>query len=97
MPFDGQRLKEKREAAELSQEKLAEKLNIHPTTLSGWETGRHQPKLAEVIAVCNYFNCTTDELLGRTGIHYGGTDAPYGLNMMSIFLPRNYEKQRISV
>lgn len=38
-----QNLKKYRENANLTQSELAEKLNVNPVTVSGWETGRKEP------------------------------------------------------
>lgn len=58
------RIKEARLAANLTQKELAEKLGITDATLSGYETGAHDPKsnrLAEIAKICN---TTVDFLLG---------------------------------
>ena len=58
------RIKEARLAANLTQKELAEKLGITDATLSGYETGAHDPKsnrLAEIAKICN---TTVDYLLG---------------------------------
>jgi len=39
----GQQLKNRRLTLKLTVKKCAEKLNIDPKTLQGWETGSHQP------------------------------------------------------
>jgi DNA-binding transcriptional regulator YiaG len=39
-----ERLAWERKALGLSQRRMAEKLGVDPTTLMGWEGGRHQPK-----------------------------------------------------
>jgi len=58
------RIKEARLTANLTQKELAEKLGITDATLSGYETGAHDPKsnrLAEIAKICN---TTVDFLLG---------------------------------
>lgn len=59
------KIKEARERAGLTQSQLADKLGISFATLSGYETGRHDPRsdtLAEIARICR---TTTDYLLGR--------------------------------
>jgi transcriptional regulator with XRE-family HTH domain len=41
-------LAEHRRAARINQEVLARRLHVHQVTVSGWETGRHEPTLAEL-------------------------------------------------
>ena len=58
------RIKEARIAAGLTQEQLSEKLGIKGATLSGYETGSHDPKsntLTEIARICG---TTVDYLLG---------------------------------
>jgi len=47
-----ERIKDFRRVRELSRKKLADQLGIDPSTLEGWETGKHQPtkKLLDKIA-----------------------------------------------
>lgn len=59
------RIKEARERVGMTQAQLADKLGISFATLSGYETGRHDPRsdtLAEIARICR---TTTDYLLGR--------------------------------
>ena len=58
------RIKEARVAAQLTQKQLADMLGIKDATLSGYETGAHDPKsnmLADIARICN---TTVDYLLG---------------------------------
>lgn len=58
------RIREARQAANLTQRQLADLLGIKDATLSGYETGAHDPKsnmLAEIARICNV---TVDYLLG---------------------------------
>jgi transcriptional regulator with XRE-family HTH domain len=57
------RIKEAREAAGLSQAQLAEYLGINATTLSGYETGRHDPKSDTLIMIAKVCCTTVDYLL----------------------------------
>ena len=61
----GRQIKLLREAAGLSQYGLSKMINIHPTTISQWETGNRVPDLEMVKTVAQYFNVTTDFLMGK--------------------------------
>lgn len=52
----------------MSQDELAEKLEVTRQSISLWETGQTQPSLENVVALANLFNISTDELLtdGKT-------------------------------
>ena len=60
----GLRIKQLRKDMNLSQIDLAKKLNISNTTLSQYETGQRIPSDDIKIQLANFFDCTTDYLLG---------------------------------
>lgn len=47
----------------LSQEALAEKLNMSRQAISKWESGNSYPDMNTMLKVCDILNCTLDELL----------------------------------
>ena len=59
----GQRLIELRKAKHLSQEEVAEKLNVTRQTISKWETDQSSPEFDKIIPLCELFEISTDELL----------------------------------
>ena len=58
------RLKGLRENAGLSQKLFAEQMGISPSTVGMWESGRREPNFATTSKLANFFNVTTDYLLG---------------------------------
>lgn len=46
----------------MTQEDLAEKMNVSRQTVSKWELQTAQPELDKAIELCNFFNCTMDNL-----------------------------------
>lgn len=46
----------------MTQEVLAEKLNVSRQTVSKWEMDTAQPEMDKAIALCGIFGCTLDEL-----------------------------------
>lgn len=56
-------LKNKRKEFGLTQEALAEKLNVSRTTISSWETGRTYPDLDRVVELSEFFDVSLDYLL----------------------------------
>lgn len=54
-----------RKAKGLSQEELAEVLNVSRQTISKWETGQSQPDLDKLLPLCELFEISSDELLGK--------------------------------
>ena len=61
------KLKELREYAHLTQKQLAEKIGNVQRNISNWENGTSEPDLSTVIKLAEFFNVTTDELLGKEG------------------------------
>ena len=60
------RLKNLRLENKMTQDQLAQKLNIGRTTISGYEKGSIKPSHEILIELCKIFDCTTDYLLGET-------------------------------
>lgn len=59
---------EMRKAQGLSQEQLAEKLNVSRQSVSKWESGEAIPELERLIAMSKIFNVTTDYLLKESDV-----------------------------
>ena len=60
------KLKELRIEKKLTQKELAQMLSITIPTLSHWECAYQEPSYDDLISICNFFNVSTDYLLGRT-------------------------------
>ncbi len=60
----GQKLKELRVDANLSQRKLGEILGVCNQTVSFWENGSREPDLNTLLVIANFFEVSTDFLLG---------------------------------
>ncbi len=59
------RLKYYREKSNLSQAELSKKLNMSQQAISAYENGTREPDIKTIDIICNFFNITSDELLGR--------------------------------
>lgn len=81
MPSFGEVLCELREDLGFTQKQLAVKLNLSPTTISSYETGKIIPPPDKLVAIADFFGVTTDYLLGRS---------PYNINP-SIFNEKLYQ------
>ena len=58
-----EKLYELRRAAGLSQEELAEKLNVSRQAVSKWENGAAQPELSKLVELSRLYGVSVDELL----------------------------------
>lgn len=52
-----------RKIKNMSQEELAEKLSVSRQAVSKWESGNGYPETEKIIAICDIFNCSMDELV----------------------------------
>lgn len=52
-----------RKSRGLTQEQLAEKLNVSRQSVSKWESGQAIPELETIVTLCRVFDITTDYLL----------------------------------
>ena len=59
----GERLLKLRKEKNLSQEELANVLDVSRQTISKWETDQSTPDFDKIIPLCEYFGITSDELL----------------------------------
>lgn len=59
----GKRIKIARIKADLTQEQLAEKIDISPTHLSNIETGSTRVSLNTIVSIANALSVTSDDLL----------------------------------
>ncbi|MCM1360269.1 MAG: helix-turn-helix domain-containing protein [Corallococcus sp.] len=60
----GKRIKDLRRKSGKSQEELGYEVNVSRQTVSKWEIGTMQPTAENIIALCDFFNVTSEYLLG---------------------------------
>jgi transcriptional regulator with XRE-family HTH domain len=63
--YFGLNVKHLREARNIDRESFARHFNLHLSSVSHWERGKHLPKVEDVIAVAHFFDVTVDDLLLR--------------------------------
>lgn len=72
----GERIKEQREANDLTLEQLSEKVFISPDRLARFEDASQMPTLSEFCRLDDCFNCGLDYLAGRIWAFYGKSVDP---------------------
>lgn len=70
MAHIGEILAELRKDKHLLQKDLADYLNISVGTVSNYETGAHEPDFKTLCTLADFFQVSTDYLLGRTDLPY---------------------------
>lgn len=61
----GQTIRGLRKQRKISQTELAKILHVSQQTVTAWETGKAEPSSSAISSLADYFNVTTDYLLGR--------------------------------
>lgn len=64
--FEGSRLKQQRSSLHMTQESLAEKLNVHVNTIRRWEKGEQSPDAKKLDYLATALNTTVAYLSGET-------------------------------
>ncbi|MDE6419393.1 MAG: helix-turn-helix domain-containing protein [Lachnospiraceae bacterium] len=64
----GQKIRDQRKKAGLSQEQLAERLNVSRQAVTKWETNKGIPDIANLIAISEEFGLGLDELIKEDGV-----------------------------
>ena len=62
------RLRDLREDKDMNQKQMAQMLNVHQTTYSDYELGKVNIPIAVLHWLADFYNVSTDYLLGRTNV-----------------------------
>ena len=91
----GQFIKECRKEKGLTQEQLAEKLNVSPKTVSKWECGNGMPDVSLMLPLCNELGTTVNELLSGCRIASENYREKAEENLISALKERKENKKKI--
>ena len=64
----GNRIKVLREELGLKQEELAKKMSVSPSSIGMYETNKREPNNELILKLAEFFNVSTDYLLGKSDI-----------------------------
>lgn len=76
----GNRIKALREELGLKQEDLANKMLVSPSAIGMYETNKREPNNELILKLAQFFNVSTDYLLGKTDIRNPGKQIDDVLN-----------------
>ena len=76
----GTKLHQLRKLSGMTQEQLAEKLNVSRQTVSKWESGATMPDLDSIMKISRLFHVSLDELLLEGKANASGNDAAITLD-----------------
>ena len=72
----GKTILELRKAKNVTQEEMAAELGVTAAAVSKWENDYTLPDILMLCAIADYFQVTTDELLGRARENQNNTNSP---------------------
>jgi transcriptional regulator with XRE-family HTH domain len=87
------RLTQLRKELKLTQVEFAQKMGYTRTAVSAWEVGRNEPSNTEMLKIANFFNVSTDYLLGKSDIR-NNNELLFNDNKININL---YSKDYINI
>ena len=71
------KLKEIRLRHKKTQQDVADYLSVHRSTVTKWETGKHDPDKGNLLKLAAYYGVSTDELLGRDSTLHGNSETKH--------------------
>ena len=74
--MNGERLKQLRKEHKLTQTDLGNKINVTKVSISGYENGNRSPDTETLTRLADYFDVSTDYLLGRSDVRTMAGTAP---------------------
>ena len=86
----GDNLKKFRKSKRLSQEALAEKMNVSRQSVSKWKTGDAYPEMNNILELCKIFHCHINDLVNDNITDIDSLDEEIKMNVVKF----KEEKQR---
>jgi len=86
----GDNLKIIRKNKKMSQEELAEKVNVSRQSVSKWETGESYPEMNNILELCKIFNCKINDLVHTEMSDISSLDEEIIMNVVKF----NEQKQK---
>lgn len=90
----GNRILELLTESNISQKEFAQKLHIAPSTLNGYLKGHRSPDYQTLMQIADFFNVSTDYLLGRDNPHELKNDEK---NILKLYSSLNKENKKLSL
>ncbi len=78
----GENLKKLRKLKKLSQEDLAEKMQVSRQSVSKWETGDAYPEMNNILELCKIFHCHINDLVNDSIIDVDSLDEEIKMNVV---------------
>lgn len=89
------RLKNLRTSREISQKSFAKYLGVSQQTVASWEVGRTEPSNEILKNIADYFDVSTDYLLGRDNVKQNAPLSNEQMKLLTGFNALNDESKRL--
>ena len=86
----GDNLRQIRKSKKMSQEQLAEKVNVTRQSVSKWENGESYPEMNNILELCKIFNCKLNDLVHTDMTDISSLDEEIVMNVVKF----NEKKQK---
>ena len=86
----GDNLRQIRKSKKMSQEQLAEKVNVTRQSVSKWENGESYPEMNNILELCKIFNCKLNDLVHNDMTDITSLDEEIVMNVVKF----NEKKQK---
>lgn len=78
----GENLQNLRKSKKMSQEKLAEKIDVSRQSVSKWERGESYPTMNNIMAICGIFHCKLNDLVHEEIVDFNLLDEEIKMNVV---------------
>ena len=78
----GENLKSLRKSYKITQEQLAEKVNVSRQSVSKWENGESYPEMNNILELCKIFHCKVTDLINDFIIDIDSLDEDVKMNVV---------------
>ncbi len=90
----GENIKKLRKSKKISQEDLAEKMQVSRQSVSKWETGDAYPEMNNILELCKIFHCHINDLINDSIIDMDSLDEEIKMNVVK-FKSEQQRKMKI--
>ena len=92
----GENLKKLRKSKNLSQEELADKVNVSRQSVSKWETGEAYPEMNNILQLCKIFNCEINSLVNDNMVDLDSLDEEIKMNVVKFKEDKQRKVKKLS-
>ena len=92
----GENLQNLRKLKKMSQEKLAEKVDVSRQSISKWERGESYPTMNNIITLCEIFHCNINELVQESLVDINSLDEEIKMNVVKFKVEKQKKMKGIS-